>query len=183
MKTFGKAILATFGVIVALFLAIVIISSLNRSKQSQAPTPTVNTGTPVTTTAASVSTSTPTPTPTQANIVLMDNEYITLSYEKMTSEDYGEGLKFYRMIVYATNKSNQNLTFFLLDGSVNDEMATIVSGHEVLAGKSGRFICTINAGLLSIDSIDQIKKVEFDVHLQDEHWNDIVDPEKVRLDF
>ena len=126
----------------------------------------------------------PTPTPEFApkDLVLFDNEDITITYERMYEEYFGDNV-YFRMVVYATNRSDKEIMFLFDDTTVNDEMTNIISGHEVLPGKSGRFICTVDHYLLSIHSMHEINVIETKVRLWDEHLNDMIKPQELIMDF
>lgn len=177
MKTFGKAIMATLGTIVGIILVFIIIAVVNQSKDSKVPTPTVTTVIPVTTTEMV----TPSESDQPKKITLVDNEYLSLSYEEMY--ETGDAMNLFCMVVYATNNINQDIWLLFKDATINDEMVDIVCGQKILPGKSGRFICTINPNQLSIDTIKLVKNMEFSVCIIDEHRKDIFEPQKVKLEF
>lgn len=124
---------------------------------------------------------------TPKELTLLDNEYMTLTFERLYEEDYGSNSasKFinWYMVVYATNKSDQKISFFFEDTTVNDEMTNILAGAEVLPGKSGRFICTVINELLSIDSVKDIEVIETSVVLRNSNYNKLTKPHKIAMDF
>ena len=176
MNNLSKSKRLAICVIVAVTVILVTISAVNQSKKSKVVTPTVITNTP----APTMVVSTPEPAP-QTKIVLMDNEYITLSYEEMY--ETGDAINIFCMVVYATNKSDKKVRIMFKDATINDEMTNIICGQSVLPGKSGRFVCTIDPELLSIDNVDQVKNMEFNIRITDENFENLVDPQKVKLDF
>lgn len=200
-----KVSLATLVLVSLFLLAIIYVQSNTIAKLRLAPKPVITENTnkdpvivvPTGSVVEEITTSTPTaeltPEPetdieiTPKELILLDNEYMTLTFERLYEEDYGSdsASKFvnWYMIVYATNKSDQKISFFFEDTTVNDEMTNILSGAEVLPGKSGRFICTVINELLSIDSVKDIEVIETSVVLRNSNYNKLTKPHKITMDF
>ena len=180
-------------ILAGLVLGALVIDIRSRTPKSVSttPIPTVYIEKVVETTPAPTKKATPTPTPEptkepangfewvpKEDLVIYESDEFVLKVEKI----YRDIADCDRLVVYATNKSDKEIGFYFDDVTINDEMTNIAAGESVLPGKSGRFFCYINLYPLSIDSMDQVEKIELDVQLEI-NWKKYGEPQKAIIEF
>ena len=180
-------------ILAGLVLGALVIDIRSRTPKSVSttPIPTVYIEKVVETTPAPTKKATPTPTPEptkepangfewvpKEDLVIYESDEFVLKVEKI----YRDIADCDRLVVYATNKSDKEIGFYFDDVTINDEMTNIAAGEEVLPKKSGRFFCYINLYPLSIDSMDQVEKIELDVQLEI-NWKKYGEPQKAIIEF
>ena len=124
---------------------------------------------------------------TDAAIILADDDYVTATFEKMyDASSIGIEGVFY-IDVYVKNKTDKKIWVYLDNASVNGETVPLVTSGVPLyiqptnAGRNG-FIFSFSS--LSIDSIDEVKNVAFDLVIADEDSLDEIERIKsVNLEF
>lgn len=132
---------------------------------------------------------TPEPTPTLApvprDLVLLDNEYMTVTFEQMYEDEFFKDCAIVRMQLYIVNKSDKELELEFEDVTVNDEMSTIASIYgDVLPHKSRRSIFTLDGSLLSIKTLDEIKIIECSLIIEDcDTYDEVGKAHKIVMDF
>lgn len=120
-------------------------------------------------------------------IVIADDEFITATFEKMyDAVSLGVDGVFY-IDLNVKNKTNQEIWVYLDKASVNSEMVPLVmSGTPlyILPEKSGRNGFIISFSALSIDKIDDVKNISFDLVVANkESLAEIERVSQVSLDF
>ena len=116
---------------------------------------------------------TPVPTPEKEETketIIADDEYVTAVFEKIyDAVNLGVTGVFY-VDIKAQNKTDKEIWVYLDKASVNDEMVPMVMSGvplNILPGKAGRNGFVFSFSSLSIDKIDNVKKIEFDLVVAD----------------
>lgn len=119
--------------------------------------------------------------------IIIDDDYITASFEKMyDATALGVEGVFY-LDIYAENKTEKEIWVYLENASVNDEAVSLVGSAVPLyiqSGQSGRNAFMISFAQLSIDTIDKIKNITFDLVIADkETLSEIERATSISIDF
>ena len=125
----------------------------------------------------------PSEEPQSAEAIIADDDHITVKYEKVYEADFVTGV-FYLQL-YATNKLDKAVTVVLENASVNQEMIPLIMTgvpFTLQPEKSGRTGFIFSYNTLSIDSIDLIENIEFDVVIRDaESFSELYRISKITL--
>jgi hypothetical protein len=118
------------------------------------------------------------------NTVIVDNDYITATFEGAETRKIG-GTDYFLMSVYVTNKSDIEIAIDADNVTVNDEMHYMPLGNSIiLPRKSARMTFQISLSNLSINKTSEIKKVEFDLLIKKEsNYKKLATEKAIRLDF
>lgn len=121
---------------------------------------------------------TPAEQPEKAEVILVDDDYVTATFEKMyDATSMGVEGVFY-IDVNVKNKTDKEIWVYLDKASVNDEMIPLVGSGVPLyiqPAKSGRNGFIFSFSSLSIDSIDEVKTISFDLVVADEETMDEIE--------
>lgn len=125
--------------------------------------------------------------PQSTEAILADDDYVTATFEKMyDATSMGVEGVFY-IDVNVKNKTDKEIWIYLDKASVNDEMIPLVGSGVPLyiqPSKSGRNGFIFSFSSLSIDSIDEVKTISFDLVVADkESMDEIERVESVSLEF
>ena len=125
--------------------------------------------------------------PEQTEVILADDDYVTATFEKMyDATSMGVEGVFY-IDVNVKNKTDKEIWVYLDKASVNDEMIPLVGSGVPLyiqPAKSGRNGFIFSFSSLSIDSIDAVKTISFDLVVADKETMDEIERvESVSLEF
>ena len=99
---------------------------------------------------------------------LASNDFIDVSFERLYEESGIQGVAYLQLAI--TNKSDRELWVYLDRGAVNGEqLSTFLSGVPtyIMPGKTSRNPAIISYSQLSIESVDEIRTVEFDIVIAD----------------
>lgn len=114
-----------------------------------------------------------TPKPTEeesTSVVIADDDFITATFERIyDGSDIGFEEWFY-ITIYVTNKTDKEIWVYLDKSSVNDEMVPFVmSGvpFYIKPEKSGRNSFVISSASLSVDKLEEVENIEFDLVVDD----------------
>ena len=123
----------------------------------------------------------------QTEVILADDDYVTATFEKMyDATSMGVEGVFY-IDVNVKNKTDKEIWVYLDKASVNDEMVPLVGSGVPLyiqPAKSGRNGFIFSFSSLSIDSIDAVKTISFDLVVADKETMDEIERvESVSLEF
>jgi len=158
-------------VIVVAFTAIVVSALRDRPEAPAAsgggPTASRPSAAPATAPAAAPS-SEPTAAPSAAPALLAENEHVSVTFDSLYEEAFIEGVCYLKLAI--TNNWDKEIWVYLDKASVNDEMLpTVMQGMPtyILPGKTSRNPFILSYQPLSIESIDQIEVVEFDIVIAD----------------
>ena len=135
----------------------------------------------------SKNTDAPAEQPEETAVILADDDCVTATFEKMyDATSMGVEGVFY-IDVNVENKTDKEIWVYLDKASVNDEMVPLVGSGVPLyiqPAKSGRNGFIFSFSSLSIDSIDEVKSVNFDLVVADkESMKEIERVESVSLEF
>jgi hypothetical protein len=117
--------------------------------------------------------------------VIYEDDNVIVSYKYLT--DLKAGITVYHLYMEVENKSDKNIMVSLNDAYVNDISVMFLSGMpapQIEPGKKaiGPFFFGYNN--LGIDSIDDVKKIEFDFCVRDNDTLDIMsESPKLTLNF
>ena len=119
--------------------------------------------------------------------IIADDNYVTVTFEKMyDAVNLGVTGVFY-VDIKAQNKTDKEIWVYLDKASVNDEMVPMVTSGIPLyiqPDKTGRNGFIFSFSSLSIDKIEDVKKIEFDLVVADEETLTEIDRiSSIRLDF
>lgn len=95
---------------------------------------------------------------------LAANDYITVTFEKLYEEPSIQGVAYLQLAI--TNNWDKEVWVYLDKGSVNDEQLTaFLSGLPtyIMPGKISRNPFIISYSNLSIESVNEIQSIEFDI--------------------
>lgn len=125
--------------------------------------------------------------PEKEKVVIADDEYVTATFEKIyDATSMGVEGVFY-VDLNVKNKTDKEIWIYLDNASVNDEMVPLVGSgvpFYILPEKSGRNGFIFSFASLSIDSIDDVKTISFDMVVADEEsLEEIERVEAIKLDF
>lgn len=116
-----------------------------------------------------------TPVPAYTPKTIAENEYVTVSFEKLYEEEYVQGAAYLTLAI--TSKIDQEIWVYLENASVNDEQLPMVgSGVSMYIKpmKTSRNPFILSYKTLTIESVAEIKALEFDVVVADkESLNEI----------
>ena len=135
----------------------------------------------------STNTDAPAEQPEETAVILADDDCVTATFEKMyDATSMGVEGVFY-IDVNVENKTDKEIWVYLDKASVNDEMVPLVGSGVPLyiqPAKSGRNGFIFSFSSLSVDSIDEVKSVNFDLVVADkESMKEIERVESVSLEF
>jgi len=143
-------------ILVVAFTAIVVSSLGGGSGDPATAAPTVK------------ETAAPTKAPAKEAETLAENDYVSVTFEKLYEEPSIQGVAYLQLAM--TNKWDKEIWVYLDKGSVNDEhLTSFLSGLPtyIMPGKTSRNPFIISYSQLSIESISEIQTVEFDVVVAD----------------
>ena len=123
----------------------------------------------------------------KTEVILADDDYVTAAFEKMyDATSMGVEGVFY-IDINVKNKTDKEILVYLDKASVNDEMVPLVGSGVPLyiqPAKSGRNGFIFSFSSLSIDSIDEVKTISFDLVVADKDSMDEIERvESVSLEF
>lgn len=158
--------------------------------ESTSSSSTSNTGSPTTTETPKKEDTTTTPEPEKEEskeVVIADDDYVTATFEKIyDATNLGVEGVFY-IDINVKNKTDKEIWVYLDGASVNDEMVPMVMSGvplNVKPEKSGRNAFIISFAQLSIDKVEDVKNIEFDLVIANEETLDEIDRVKgISLDF
>ena len=117
---------------------------------------------------AAAPSSEPTAAPSAAPALLAENEHVSVTFESLYEEAFVDGVCYLKLAI--TNNWDKEIWVYLDKASVNDEMLpAVMQGMPtyILPGKTSRNPFILSYQPLSIESIDQIEAVEFDIVIAD----------------
>lgn len=174
---------------ISLVLVFVMILSLLSACSGESSSSASNTGSPTTTEAPkNEDTTTPEPEKEESKeVVIADDDYVTATFEKIyDATNLGVEGVFY-IDINVKNKTDKEIWVYLDGASVNDEMVPMVMSGVPLyvkPEKSGRNAFIISFAQLSIDKVEDVKNIEFDLVIANEETLDEIDRVKgISLDF
>ena len=133
---------------------------------------------------------TATPVPVQEEskeIVIADDDYVTATFEKIYDAEHMGVTGVFYLDIKAQNKTDKEIWVYLDKASVNDEMVPMVMSGvplNIQPEKSGRTGFIISFSSLSIDKVDDVKKIEFDLVVADQETLSELDRvSSIKLDF
>jgi hypothetical protein len=106
--------------------------------------------------------------PEPGSELLASNDFIDVSFERLYEESGIQGVAYLQLAI--TNKSDRELWVYLDRGAVNDEqLSTFLSGVPtyIMPGKTSSNPAIISYSQLTIESVDEIRTVEFDIVIAD----------------
>lgn len=106
--------------------------------------------------------------PEPGSELLASNDFIDVSFELLYEESGIQGVAYLQLAI--TNKSERELWVYLDRGAVNDEqLSTFLSGVPtyIMPGKTSRNPAIISYSQLTIESVEEIRTVEFDIVVAD----------------
>ena len=120
-------------------------------------------------------------------VVIADDDYVTATFEKIyDATNLGVEGVFY-IDINVKNKTDKEIWVYLDGASVNDEMVPMVMSGVPLyvkPEKSGRNAFIISFAQLSIDKVEDVKNIEFDLVIANEETLNEIDRVKgISLDF
>lgn len=120
-------------------------------------------------------------------VIIADDDFVTATFEKLyDASSIGIEGVFY-VDVNVKNKTDREIWVYLENASVNDEMVSLVGSGVPLyvqPAKSGRNGFIFPFSSLSIDSIDEVDTVSFDLVVADKESMDLIERvESVNLEF
>lgn len=150
-------------VLIVIAVAVVAIVSVLSGKPAESANPTAaKDDTPKTYPA-------PASDPEPGTELLASNDFIDVSFERLYEESGIQGVAYLQLAI--TNKSDRDLWVYLDRGAVNDEqLSTFLSGVPtyIMPGKTSRNPAIISYSQLTIESVDEIRTVEFDIVVADQ---------------
>ena len=160
MKKKKKGPLVAVLILIVIVVAIVaIISVLSGEPADPAEQTAAQAGAPKTASASD---------PEPGSVLLASNDFIDVSFERLYEESGIQGVAYLQLAI--ANKSDRELWVYLDKGAVNDEqLSTFLSGVPtyIMPGKTSRNPAIISYSQLSIESVDEIRTVEFDIVIAD----------------
>lgn len=110
---------------------------------------------------------------TSPAVVLVDDDVVKVTYVEIFETS---GFCYLRLKV--ENKTNQQIAVYLMDAYVNDMSVMMMSGvpMDIAPGKMSQ-----NPFIFSGFTKDEVEKIEFKVHVYDEHMGDIEETDVVTL--
>lgn len=151
-------------VIVAAFTAVAV--SALRDSPAAAPSP--SPAAPAASAPAAMPTSEPAPSPSAAPALLAENAHVAVTFDSLYEEAFLDGVCYLKLEI--VNNWDKEIWVYLDKASVNGEMLpAVMQGVPtyILPGKTSRNPFILSYQPLSIDSIDQIEAVEFDIVIAD----------------
>lgn len=151
-------------VIVAAFTAVVVFPLRDSPAAAPSPPPAA----PAASEPAAMPTSEPAPAPSAAPALLAENAHVAVTFDSLYEEAFVEGVCYLKLAI--TNNWDKEIWVYLDKASVNGEMLpAVMQGVPtyILPGKTSRNPFILSYQPLSIDSIEQIEAVEFDIVIAD----------------
>lgn len=105
---------------------------------------------------------------TPAPALLAENDHVAVTFDSLYEEAFVDGVCYLKLAI--TNNWDKEIWVYLDKASVNGEMLpAVMQGVPtyILPGKTSRNPFILSYQPLSIDSIDQIEAVEFDIVIAD----------------
>lgn len=120
-------------------------------------------------------------------VLIADDDYVTATFEKIyDATSLGIDGVFY-IDINVNNKTDREIWAYLDKASVNDEMVPMVMSGvplRVKPEKSGRNSFIISFTQLSVDKVEDVKNIEFDLVIADEETLDEIERVKgISLNF
>ena len=117
--------------------------------------------------------------------VLYEDSNIKAVYKKTEIFD---GIEAFYVTIEVLNKSEKDITVYLRDASINNEMISLVmSGTpmDILKGKSAQNAFIFPNSMLSVKTVEDIKNIEFKMWVvnKDNLSDTIVETESLNIDF
>lgn len=121
---------------------------------------------------------------TPSPALLAENEHVAVTFDSLYEEAFIDGVCYLKLAI--TNNWDKEIWVYLDKASVNDEMLpAVMQGVPtyILPGKTSRNPFILSYQPLSIDSIEQIEAVEFDIVIADrESLNEVSRIPGVRIE-
>ena len=150
-------------VIVAAFTAVVVSALRDRPQPPPSPSPS-----PAATAPTAAPSAEPSAAPSPAPALLAENAHVAVTFDSIYEEAFVDGVCYLKLAI--TNNWDKEIWVYLDKASVNGEMLpAVMQGVPtyILPGKTSRNPFILSYQPLSIDSIDQIEAVEFDIVIAD----------------
>ncbi len=157
--------LGVIAIVIVVAFTAVVVSAL-RDSPAAAPSPSA--AAPAASAPAAMPTSEPAPAPSAAPALLAENEHVAVTFDSLYEEAFVEGVCYLKLAI--TNNWDKEIWVYLDKASVNGEMlpAVMQGGPTyILPGKTSRNPFILSYQPLSIDSIEHIEAVEFDIVIAD----------------
>lgn len=151
-------------VIVVAFTAVAVSALRDRPAAAPSPSPASSAASAP----AAMPTSEPAPAPSAAPALLAENAHVAVTFNSLYEEAFVDGVCYLKLAI--TNNWDKEIWVYLDKASVNGEMLpAVMQGVPtyILPGKTSRNPFILSYQPLSIDSIDQIEAVEFDIVIAD----------------
>lgn len=151
-------------VIVVAFTAVVVSALRDHPAAAPSPSPAA----PAASAPAAMPTSAPTAAPSPAPALLAENAHVAVTFDSLYEEAFVDGVCYLKLAI--TNNWDKEIWVYLDKASVNGEMLpAVMQGVPtyILPGKTSRNPFILSYQPLSIDSIEQIEAVEFDIVIAD----------------
>lgn len=153
-------------VIVVAFTAVVVSALWDRPAAAPSPSPSPAASAATAPTAAP--SAEPSAAPSPAPALLAENAHVAVTFDSLYEEAFVDGVCYLKLAI--TNNWDKEIWVYLDKASVNGEMLpAVMQGVPtyILPGKTSRNPFILSYQPLSIDSIDQIEAVEFDIVIAD----------------
>ncbi len=153
-------------VIVAAFTAVAV--SALRDSPAAAPSLSPSPAASAATAPTAAPSAEPSAAPSPAPALLAENEHVAVTFDSLYEEAFVDGVCYLKLAI--TNNWDKEIWVYLDKASVNGEMLpAVMQGVPtyILPGKSSRNPFILSYQPLSIDSIEQIEAVEFDIVIAD----------------
>lgn len=114
--------------------------------------------------------------------VLVDNEYMKVTFIEIFEESSVQGTGYLRLKV--ENKTDKTVTVYPKDVYVNDTSTILGSGvsMKLAPGKNSQAPFIIFYGNLGITSKDEIEKIEFKLSFEDENYDLVTETESLVIE-
>lgn len=111
-----------------------------------------------------------------AEVVLIDDGVVKVSFVEIFEANGLSGMCYLRL--HVENKTDKQISVYLMDAYVNDMAVTMMSGvpMDIAPGKMSQ-----NPFIFSGFTKDEVEKIEFKVHVYDEHMGDIKETDVVTI--
>jgi hypothetical protein len=158
-------ILGVIVIVIVVAITAVVVSALqDRPETDPSPSPAA----PAASAPAAAPASEPTAPPSAAPTLLAENAHVSVTFDSLYEDAFVEGVCYLKLAI--TNNWDKEIWTYLDKASVNGEMLpAVMQGVPtyILPGKTSSNPFILSYQPLSIDSIDQIEAVEFDIVIAD----------------
>lgn len=158
---------AVIAIVIVAAVTAVVVSALG-DRPAAAPSPSPSPAASAATVPTAAPSAEPSAAPSPAPALLAENDHVTVTFDSLYEEAFVDGVCYLKLEI--VNNWDKEIWVYLDKASVNGEMLpAVMQGVPtyILPGKTSRNPFILSYQPLSIDSIEQIEAVEFDIVIAD----------------